>query len=97
VRADTAVPFDAAEQLLTLEQAARRLGCSVRTVSRRVERGELVAFRDRRLVRVRVSDLRAYVTAHAAAPPSRCAPRPISTARQRAPVANLFDLADPLR
>ena len=48
-------------ELLTLEEAAGRLGCSVSTVKRRVQDGALPAFIDGRLVRVREEDLRRFV------------------------------------
>jgi len=48
-------------ELLKLEEAAGRLGCSVSTVKRRVHDGALPAFVDGRLVRVREEDLRRYV------------------------------------
>jgi len=51
-------------ELLTLGQAADRLGCSVSTIKRRVQAGALPAFVDGRLVRVREDDLRAYVLEH---------------------------------
>jgi excisionase family DNA binding protein len=49
------------DPLLTLDEVARELRCSVRTVKRRVHGGELAAVVDGRLVRVRESDLRRYV------------------------------------
>lgn len=49
------------ERLLGLADVADALGVSLATVKRRVRRGELPAFRDRRIVRVRASDLDRYV------------------------------------
>lgn len=51
-------------RLLTLSQAADELGCSKRTVRRRIEDGSLSAFRDRGLLRVRAVDLERYVAAN---------------------------------
>ncbi|MGH2997826.1 MAG: helix-turn-helix domain-containing protein [Gaiellaceae bacterium] len=52
------------DRLLTLVQAADRLGCSTRTLRRRIADGSLPAFRDGGLVRVRVGDLERYVAAN---------------------------------
>lgn len=51
-------------ELLTVPQVADRLGCSVATVKRRVRTGELPAYRDGRLVRVRELDLDRYIAEH---------------------------------
>lgn len=51
-------------RLLTLDEAAGRLGCSTRTLRRRIDGGSLPAFRDGRLVRVRDVDLERYVAAN---------------------------------
>jgi excisionase family DNA binding protein len=48
-------------RLLTLVEAADELRCSVATIKRRIHAGELPAYRDGRLVRVREDDLRRYV------------------------------------
>jgi excisionase family DNA binding protein len=50
-----------ADRLLTLADVAAALGCSLATVKRRVRAGELPAFRDGRIVRVRACDLDRYV------------------------------------
>jgi excisionase family DNA binding protein len=50
--------------LLTLAEAADRLGCSTRTLRRRIDDGSLPAFRDGGLVRVREADLERYVAAN---------------------------------
>lgn len=49
--------------LLSYDQVADRLGCSVSTVERRVADGVLRAVRDGRQVRVRTADLDCYVAA----------------------------------
>jgi excisionase family DNA binding protein len=51
-------------RLLTLDEAARRIGCSTRTLRRRIGDGSLPAFRDGGLVRVRDDDLERYVSAN---------------------------------
>lgn len=48
-------------RLLTLEEVAETLSCSVTTVKRRVSSGALPIFTDGGLVRVRDVDLRRYV------------------------------------
>ncbi|MBL8740661.1 MAG: helix-turn-helix domain-containing protein [Myxococcales bacterium] len=50
-----------APRLLTMHEVASTMGCSVRTVMRAIQRGELVATRIGRSVRVSVDDLRAYL------------------------------------
>ena len=52
------------ERLLTIEEAAGQLGCSTRTLRRRIDDGSLPAFRDGRLVRMRDVDLERYVAAN---------------------------------
>jgi excisionase family DNA binding protein len=49
------------DRLLTLEDAAERLACSTRTLSRRIADGSLPVFRDRGLVRIRETDLERYI------------------------------------
>ena len=85
-------------RLLTLEEAARLLGCSTRTLRRRAAAGALPVFRDGRLVRIPEGALAGYVAARTsrarpiAPPPSVSPPR-----RRPAPAArSLFDLPDPL-
>jgi excisionase family DNA binding protein len=51
-------------RLLTLDEAAARLGCSTRTLRRRILDGSLPAFRDGGLVRIREADLDRYVAAN---------------------------------
>jgi excisionase family DNA binding protein len=50
--------------LLTVEEAAEALRCSVRTLQRRISSGELRAYRDGRIVRVPTDELRRYVREH---------------------------------
>jgi excisionase family DNA binding protein len=50
------------DRLLSYIEAAHRLGCSPRTVARRVASGELAAFRDgARIRRIRELDLERYI------------------------------------
>lgn len=49
--------------LLTIDAAASILGCSMRTLRRRIKAGELPVIRDGRLVRVHPQDLSRYVAA----------------------------------
>lgn len=44
------------ERLLTLAEVSEVIGCSIKTVRRRIAAGALRVFRDGRLVRVRPSD-----------------------------------------
>ena len=48
-------------ELLTLQDVAAKLRCSLGTVKRRVATGEIAVFRDGRLVRIREDDLQRYV------------------------------------
>jgi len=54
-------PIDAFEQLLTVEQCAKILNTSIKTVRRRIDTGKLPVIRDGKVVRVRPADLRAYI------------------------------------
>ncbi len=67
-------------ELLTLEEAAGRLGCSTSTIKRRVQAGALPAFVDGRLVRVREEDLRRFVLERV----TRRGTRPIAAVAGRA-------------
>lgn len=49
------------EPLLTIKQTALILTVSIKTVRRRIDDGKLPVVRDGRVVRVRPSDLRAYI------------------------------------
>jgi len=53
----TALP----ERLLSLSDTAKILGCSMKTIRRRVDAGELATIRDGRLVRVHPNDLNRYI------------------------------------
>lgn len=48
-------------RLLSLAEAAEVLGCSPKTLQRRIRAGELPVIRDGRLVRVHPEDLARYV------------------------------------
>lgn len=50
-------------RLLTINAAAAILGCSLKTLRRRIEAGDLPVIRDGRLVRVHPQDLSRYVAA----------------------------------
>jgi hypothetical protein len=50
-------------QLLTLAATAAAIGCSVRTLRRRIAARELPIIRDERLLRVDPEDLRRYLAA----------------------------------
>lgn len=86
------------EQLLTIAEAAERLHCSTRTVWRRINSGELAAFRDRRLVRIRPGDLDTYTArrTNSQVQAATSAHRGRPTRGPRAEVRSLFDLPDPL-
>ncbi len=47
--------------LLTLQQVAELLQCSLKTVTRRIEAGDLPVIRDGRMVRVHPGDLERYI------------------------------------
>lgn len=50
--------------LVSLESAAKMLQCSIKTMRRYVDRGELTAYRvGPRMIRIRVTDLERFVTA----------------------------------
>ncbi len=52
------------EKLLTETEASEILGCSVRTVRRRIEAGKLPVIRDGRLKRIQPADLRNHIRNH---------------------------------
>jgi excisionase family DNA binding protein len=85
------------ERLLTLAEAAERLGYSARTVRRRIERGELPVFRDGRILRICESDLLAYI-ARRTTRLQLLQRRTVRLPHRREPsgVRNLFELPDPL-
>jgi len=74
-------------RLLTLGDVASALGCSVRTVRRRVDAGALPVFRDGRILRVPEAALAGYVQARTAAP--LAASSPAITLPRRAPGVTL--------
>ena len=52
------------EKLLTETEVSEILSCSVRTIRRRIEAGELAVIRDGRLKRIQPEDLRIYIRNH---------------------------------
>jgi excisionase family DNA binding protein len=52
---------DPLPRLLSLSDAAAVLGCSLKTLRRRIDEGELPVIRDGRLVRIHPEDLTRYV------------------------------------
>jgi excisionase family DNA binding protein len=52
---------DPLEALLTIEETAKLLKTSVKTVRRRIKSGDLPVVRDERIVRIRPDDLRRYI------------------------------------
>jgi excisionase family DNA binding protein len=48
-------------RLLSLPEVADRLGCSIKTLRRRIATGDLAIIRDGRLIRVRPEDLERYI------------------------------------
>lgn len=61
-KAEKAVDMDV--EMVSYAQAAKRLGCSVRTVKRRVADKSLRVVRDHGITRIRVSDLDTYISKH---------------------------------
>ncbi len=85
------------ERLLTLAEAAGLIGCSVRTLRRRIERGYLPVFRDGRLVRVREFDLASYIGRRTTCPLERQAPpRRARLCPEPRSAGRLFDIPDPI-
>lgn len=91
-------------RLLTVEEAANLVGCSARTIRRRVAAGALPAFRDGGLVRIPEAAFAAYVAARTSS-----APAPHTSSARRTPSSpaggpavllararSLFDVPDPL-
>jgi excisionase family DNA binding protein len=86
-------------RLLTLAEAAQLVGCSTKTLRRRVASGALTVFRDGRLVRVPEEALAAYVRSRTARPAPGYRPKPAAVHRgpsHSASPKRLFDLPDPL-
>ena len=50
-----------ADPLLTIREAAERLGVSIETVRRRIKAGELRVIRDGRIIRIHPDDLESYI------------------------------------
>jgi len=48
-------------RLLTIQDAAAAIGCSVKTLRRRIEDGALPVFRDGRLIRIHPDDLARFI------------------------------------
>jgi excisionase family DNA binding protein len=55
------IPTRDAAQMLTIQNVADRLRCSVDTVRRRIADGRLRALRDGGLIRISEADLTAYI------------------------------------
>jgi excisionase family DNA binding protein len=51
-------------RLLTLQDTAAALGCSVKTLRRRIAAGEMAVIRHGRLVRIDPDDLERYIRSH---------------------------------
>ena len=49
------------QRLLTLQETAAALGCSVKTLRRRIDDGQIAVIRDGRIVRIHPDDLDRYV------------------------------------
>jgi excisionase family DNA binding protein len=49
------------QRLLNLRDTSEVLGCSMKTLRRRIEAGELAVIRDGRIVRVHPEDLQRYI------------------------------------
>jgi excisionase family DNA binding protein len=87
-------------RLLSLGQAAARVGCSTRTIRRRIAAGQLTVFRDRGLLRIPEQALADYLSARTLRPairPSQAAPiAATSDAPPPAAARRLWELPDPL-
>lgn len=57
-------PTPLPDKLLTETEVSKILGCSVRTVRRRIAASELAVIRDGRLVRIHPDDLNSYIQSH---------------------------------
>lgn len=68
-----------ARRLVPLNDAARMLGMSRRTLDRRIAAGEIAVFRDRRIVAVPATEIARYVAAHVARAGSAARRRPRAT------------------
>ena len=52
------------DPLLTIEETAKALSTSEKTVRRRIAAGKLPVIRDGRIIRIRQKDLQAYIAMH---------------------------------
>jgi excisionase family DNA binding protein len=87
-------PTDAAEvELLSVAKVAKIIGRSTRTVHRRIETGELRAFKDHGQWLVRADDLRAYI--EQLEQREQTSPRPRRAQRRRAQADEWQCLLDP--
>jgi excisionase family DNA binding protein len=57
--------MDASTTLLSAEQIAKEIGCSLLTVRRKIYSGQLKSLKIGRLVRIRREDLEAFLSASA--------------------------------
>jgi excisionase family DNA binding protein len=48
-------------RLLTLDEARQVIGCSLKTLRRRIAEGAIAVIRDRRLIRIHPDDLARYI------------------------------------
>lgn len=55
---------DSLLRLLSLRDTCEILGCSMKTLRRRIDAGKLAVIRDERLVRVHSDDLNRYISSH---------------------------------
>ena len=82
--------------LLTTEQAARQLNCSLATLKRRISSGQLPVFRDGRLIRIRQQDLDHYIEQRVCTPAQRRRPNTTAVTKPLMTGRKLFELPDPL-
>ena len=57
-------PLELPVQLLTLTEACKVIGCSLKTLRRRIADGALAVIRDGRLIRIHPADLQRYIQQH---------------------------------
>lgn len=77
--------------MLTYAEAARELGCSISTVRRRINHGELPYYVDGGLRRVREEDLRRYIAERTRRRSSSTAAATIAPGRALPKGARLWD------
>jgi len=51
-------------RLLSLRDTSEILGCSIKTLRRRIDAGKLAVIHDGRLVRIHPDDLNRYISSH---------------------------------